>query len=124
AARTSSVSWIVVPSYTPKTEEFLAEAKRWAREGVVVLFAAADDAYKLRAISGAVGACRPPGLVNSTTQKLAAFVNLPSSKPLVVWFDEGDPPTTPSPRCTIGIPTLDTWEGLIFELSFTREDIA
>jgi hypothetical protein len=119
AAMDSSVGWIVVPAFTPKTGEFVRGATGFARDGRIVLFAASEHRLESKERwnkkeGDPPPAERPPGFLREP-EAVGAFVNAPSRRPVGLWFDHPAPPTSKLSGCHIGISVQQAWEGLIVE---------
>lgn len=106
--------WILIPSMSTRTENFLEAARDLARAGKIVCFANVDPRSKR---GGAEK--RPPEFLdldkNLWRSDLAAFVQTPVTHAFGLWFDGPDAPaTTGSAR--IAISECGTWEGLVVDL--------
>ena len=104
--------WVLIPSMSITTDQFLEAARDLARAGKIVCFANVDP----KSNGGGVEK-RPPEFLdrNLWRSDLAAFVQTPVSHAFGLWFDGPDAPATAG-NARIAISERDTWEGLVIDL--------
>lgn len=106
--------WILIPSMSTTTEQFLEVSRDLARAGKIVCFTNVDP----RTMGGGLER-RPPDFLDQKLWRpdLAAFVQTPVSHAFGLWFDRPDAPSGPdSGSARVAIPDRGTWEGLIVDL--------
>jgi predicted amidohydrolase len=113
----SPADWILVPSMSGTTEQFLEASRELARAGKIVCFANAVQAGGGKGERGEGD--RPPEFLDQKLWRsdLAAFVQSPVSHAFGLWFDRPDSPAGARFKSArIAISENDTWEGLIVDL--------
>lgn len=109
--------WILVPSMSSATEQFLEAARDLARAGKFVCFANVDPRAKPQ--DAATSPPRPPRFLDETLWRsdLAAFLQTPVTRAFGLWYDAPEPPNGTMPgSARIAIPENGSWEGLVVDL--------
>jgi predicted amidohydrolase len=108
------LDWVLIPSMSTTTEQFLEVARELARAGKIVCFANAVQAREREGEGD-----RPPEFLDQQFWRsdLAAFVQSPVSHAFGLWFDRPDPPAGARYKgASIAIPEEGVWEGLTIDL--------
>lgn len=109
--------WILIPSMSGTTEQFLEASRELARAGKIVCFA--NRPFEGERQQPTDPGNRPPEFLDQRFWRsdLAAFVQSPVSHAFGIWFDRPDSPAEARfESARIAFSEDRTWEGLIVDL--------